>query len=45
MLYDLRVRLNYMKQDLAILLANVPTVTIATDSQPVATNVDRDSPL
>jgi hypothetical protein len=35
MLYDLRVRLNYMKQDLAILLANVPTVTIAADAQVV----------
>jgi hypothetical protein len=35
MLYDLRVRLNYMKQDLAILLASVPTVTIAVDTSPV----------
>ncbi len=26
MLYDLQVRLNYMKQDLAILLAAVPTL-------------------
>jgi hypothetical protein len=33
MLYDLRVRLNYMKQDLAILLANVPTLTIAAEAQ------------
>ncbi len=30
MLYDLRVRLNYMKQDLAILLASVPTLAIST---------------
>ena len=34
MLYDLRVRLNYMKQDLAILLASVPTVVPPpTDAQ------------
>jgi hypothetical protein len=32
MLYDLRVRLNYMKQDLAILLAAVPTIPIAVDT-------------
>jgi hypothetical protein len=30
MLYDLRVRLNYMKQDLAILLASVPSLTMTT---------------
>jgi hypothetical protein len=34
MLYDLRVRLNYMKEDLAILLANVPVlVPLATSAQ------------
>jgi hypothetical protein len=32
MLYDLRVRLNYMKQDLAILLASVPTVAFIADT-------------
>ncbi|HTD96802.1 MAG TPA: hypothetical protein VK627_07720 [Edaphobacter sp.] len=37
MLYDLRVRLNYMKQDLAILLASVPPVTMpATNAGLVA---------
>jgi hypothetical protein len=33
MLYDLRVRLNYIKQDLAILLASISTIPIKTDTQ------------
>jgi hypothetical protein len=33
MLYDLRVRLNYIKQDLAILLASVSTIPIKTDAE------------
>jgi hypothetical protein len=33
MLYDLRVRLNYIKQDLAILLASISTIPIRTDTQ------------
>ena len=32
MLYDLRVRLNYMKLDLAILLASLPTFDLKMDS-------------
>ncbi|HTH52786.1 MAG TPA: hypothetical protein VL495_02470, partial [Edaphobacter sp.] len=33
MLYDLRVRLNYMKLDLAILMASLPTIKLPSDTE------------
>ena len=33
MLYDLRVRLNYMKLDLAILLASLPTIKLPAETE------------